>query len=73
MRTLRHAAGIATALCLSACMTDDPLTRTAPASPADSIAIDSSYVNRVEMLARARGIRITWLNPPSARTKQEKR
>lgn len=39
----------------------------APVASGDRIEQDSAYVQRVEQIAKRRGIGVTWVNPPVKR------
>jgi uncharacterized lipoprotein YmbA len=74
MATSRIALLAATTLLLAGCasMGDDKTTYVAPAPTAASqqtVQTDAAYMQRVEQQARLRGIDVTWINPPTKRTK----
>ena len=60
---------------LSACASmDERDTALAPPSAADSPTIhtDAVYVATVEQLARKRGVRVEWVNPPRVHASQDR-
>lgn len=59
------------ALVLAGCATTGSTASVQPAAApsvaGDQFEQDSSYVQRVEQIARRRGIGVTWVNPPVKR------
>lgn len=69
--TAPRAVLVAASVLLAGCATSGPSASVAPAAaPAasgDRIEQDSAYVQRVEQIAKRRGIGVTWVNPPVKR------
>ncbi|ATD67168.1 hypothetical protein CNR27_06685 [Luteimonas chenhongjianii] len=42
-----------------------------PAPSASRIAVDSTYVGRVNQTALRRGLQVHWINPPMRRARQD--
>lgn len=70
-RSASLCAVVALAVLLTGCATTSDSTAYAPApAPADGqrvIEQDHAYMQRVEQVARRRGIGVTWVNPPMKR------
>lgn len=68
---VRAALVAASALILAGCATSGSTASVAPAAApqasGDRIEQDSAYVQRVEQIAKRRGIGVTWVNPPVKR------
>ena len=50
-------------------MRDDTTSSFTPAASHQTVQTDTAYMQRVEQQARIRGIGVTWVNPPSRRTR----
>lgn len=71
MRTSHQAALIAaSAVLLTACASSGGMASSQPASsyhPPEKVTRDERYVAMVERVARRRGVKVHWINPPTRR------
>lgn len=60
------AAALATAA-IAGCATTRETAQRPVAESGSQIATDSAYIEQVERVARTRGVRVVWVNPPVRR------
>jgi hypothetical protein len=64
MNTARTAASLAIASLLLAACASTPETASAPGTSGPGATESISYVDAVNHVARGRGIKVVWINPP---------
>lgn len=64
MVTARTAVSLAAASLLLAACASTPETASAPGKPGSGALDEINYVDAVNHVAKSRGVRVVWVNPP---------
>ncbi len=56
---------------LAGCASSSMVKTEAPQHAPQKITLDKDYVGAVNMVARQRGVRVTWINPPTRRSSEQ--
>ncbi len=56
---------------LTGCASSSMVKTETPQHAPQKISLDKDYVGAVNTLARQRGVRVTWVNPPTRRSSEQ--